>query len=431
MRTSTGWERPRAVTVAAAAWLLIASSMLAWADGWEETQAKLADRGITPALVYGGAAFANLDGGLRRGSTYLGNLDLQLTLDGQRLADWPGATVYLDALSIHGGRPSQFVGDAQGVSSIEAPAAFKLEEAWLQQNLFANQFSVLAGRYDLNSEFYRLHSAGLFLNSSFGVGPEFSQSGREGPSIFPFTSLGARFALKPERGIVLRAAVLDGVPFERPDGTHAAFQRGDGLLFVSEAAFLERPAPEDRPLSRRFRIGRSAMLPPYDAKLALGGWYYTATFDDLSGVDANGRPVQHRGSGGFYLLADGVLFRDLGRPGRRLAAFTELGFGDPRVNRFGSYAGAGLVASGLVSSRQSDELGLAVAIARNGAHFIALQEQQGAPVRNSEATIELTYSMQFAKWLAVQPDLQYVIDPNTDPSLRNALAFQLRFEATF
>src|SRR5713226_9376596 len=89
MRTSTGWERPRAVTVAAAAWLLIASSMLAWADGWEETQAKLADRGITSALVYGGAAFANLDGGLRRGSTYLGNLDLQLTLDGQRLADWP------------------------------------------------------------------------------------------------------------------------------------------------------------------------------------------------------------------------------------------------------------------------------------------------------------------------------------------------------
>jgi len=404
--------------------------MPAWAEGWEETQAKLADRGITPALVYDGDAFANLAGGLRRGSTYLGNLHLQLTLDGQRLADWPGATVYLDALSINGGRPSQLAGDAQGVSNIKAPAALKLEEAWLQQNFFANQFSVLAGLYDLNSEFYRLQSAGLFLNSSFGVGPEFSQSGREGPSIFPFTSLGARFALKPERGIVLRAAVLDGVPLERPDG-HAAFQSGDGLLFVSEAAFLARPAPEDRPLSHRFRLGRFAMLPPYDAKLAVGGWYYTATFDDLSEVDANGRPVQHRGSGGFYLLADGVLFQDLDRPGRRLAAFTQLGFGDARVNRFGSYIGAGLVASGLVSSRQSDELGLAVAIARNGSHFIALQEQQGAPARSSEATIELTYSMQVAKWLAVQPDFQYVINPNTDPSLRNALAFQLRFEVAF
>jgi porin len=141
--------------------------------------------------------------------------------------------------------------------------------------------------------------------------------------------------------------------------------------------------------------------------------------------------VQHRGSGGFYLLADRVIFQDPDNSGRSLTAFTQLGFGDPRVNRFGSYIGAGLVASGFVSSHQNDELGLAIAIARNGSHFIALQNQQGTPVLHSETTIELTYSMQVNKWLAVQPDLQYVIDPNTDPSVQNALAFQLRFEAAF
>ena len=47
--------------------------------------------------------------------------------------------------------------------------------------LFGNRFSALFGRYDLNSEFYRLQSAGLFLNSSFGIGPEFSLSGQNGP----------------------------------------------------------------------------------------------------------------------------------------------------------------------------------------------------------------------------------------------------------
>jgi hypothetical protein len=49
-------------------------------------------------------------------------------------------------------------------------------------------------------------SASLFLNSSFGIGPEFSQSGLEGPSIFPNTSVGARFAIKPIEEIVLRTA---------------------------------------------------------------------------------------------------------------------------------------------------------------------------------------------------------------------------------
>src|SRR5207253_10183357 len=43
-------------------------------------------------------------------------------------------------------------------SNLEAPppGAVRLEEAWLQQNLLDNRLSWLVGRYDLNTEFYRL-----------------------------------------------------------------------------------------------------------------------------------------------------------------------------------------------------------------------------------------------------------------------------------
>lgn len=99
---------------------------------------------------------------------------------------------------------------------------------------------MLVGRYDLNSEFYRLQSASLFLNSSFGIGPEFSQSGLEGPSIFPNTSVGARFAIKPIEEIVLRTAVLDGVPVDRPNGTREIFAQGDGVLAVTEVSVVVR-----------------------------------------------------------------------------------------------------------------------------------------------------------------------------------------------
>jgi len=105
--------------------------------------------------------------------------------------------VFLYGLGIHGGHPSRFAGDAQGVSSIEAPRKWTLEEAWLEQNLFGNRFSALVGRYDLNTEFYHVHTADLFLNASFGMGPEFSQSGNGGPSVFPNTSVGGRFEVKP------------------------------------------------------------------------------------------------------------------------------------------------------------------------------------------------------------------------------------------
>jgi porin len=384
-----------------------------------------------PGLVYDGAAFANLGGGVRHGGTYSSNLNLQLNVDGAALFGWPDTIAYLDALWLQGGLPSSFVGDAQGVSSISAPNGVKLYEAWVQKNLLANHVSVLAGLYDLNSEFYRLQSAGLFLNSSFGIGPEFSQSSVEGPSIFPSTSVGMRIAFKPADGVVVRIAVLDGVPVDRPNGGRGVFESGDGALIVGEVAFLNRPQLSTRPANGRLRIGRQAMLGEYDAKVAIGGWYYTATFDDLSETQAHGQPVQHRGSSGFYLLTDQLLYRNPDHPERKLTGFVQAGFGDYRVNRFGAYLGTGLIAVGVLEGRPTDELGIALAYARNGSHYMSAQPVQDAPVTSTEKTIELTYLIQVNSWLALQPDLQYVITPNTTTAIPNAWAFQLRIQMSF
>jgi porin len=400
-------------------------------DGWGRLRAQLIDQGIQPALIYDGAVFADLAGGLRQGATYLGTAHLQLTVDMSRLLGWPGATLFLDGLSTHGGHPSRFAGDAQGVSSLEAPARWTLEEGWIEQNLFGNQLSLLVGRYDLNSEFYRLHSASLFLNSSFGIGPELAQSGQGGPSIFPHTSVGTRLAFKPGQSVVLRAAILDGVPVNRPGGM-AIFARGDGVLLVGEAAYLIRPShTQQPPRSPRFRIGRLAGLSPYTGKVALGGWHYAAQFADLSHTNPTGQPVQHQGSSGLYVLADQTVYVDRQHPTRRLTLFSQLGLGDGRVNRFGGYTGAGFVLSGPLVTRTSDELGVAVAAAYNSAHFIDQQRTMGTRVKDVEMALEGTYLIQLTPWLAMQPDVQYVLHPNTDPAISHALVALLRFELSF
>jgi porin len=390
-----------------------------------------AARGLKPGLVYDGAAFANLRGGVRPGSTYTSNMNLQLNIDAAALLGWTDTIGYIDALWLHGGLPSNFVGDAQGVSNISAPNDTEIYEAWVQKNFLENHVSVLAGLYDLNSEFYRSQSAGLFLNSSFGIGPEFSQSGMNGPSIFPNTSVGMRVALKSAEGMVFRTAVLDGAPVDRPNGSHGVFERGDGALIVSEVAFLDRPQLQARPTSGRLRIGRQAMLGQYDSKVAIGGWYYTATFNDLSETQPDGQPVRHRGSGGFYVLTDQVLYKNPNQPGRRLTGFVQAGVGDSRVDRFGAYLGTGLTAVGVFERRPDDEVGLSLAYARNGSHYMSAQNMQDMPVTNAEKTIELTYLIQLNTWLALQPDLQYVITPNTTRAIPNALAFQLRVEVSF
>lgn len=359
---------------------------------------------VVPELVYDGAAFADLAGGLRRGTTYLGTLRFRLTVDGSRLAGVPGMTLYVEGLNIHGGHPSSLAGDAQGVSNLEGPARSTLYEGWIQQNLFGDRLSILVGRYDLNTEFYRLQSAGLFLNSSLGIGPEFSQSGRNGPSIYPNTSSGVRIAWKPARGVVLRAVAFDG-----------------GLL-VAESAYLFRTASkDDSPHNPRFRLGRMAGLPPYAAKIALGTWHYRGKYADLS------EPIQHRGSTGAYLLTDVTVYKDPERPARRINLFGQFGAGDARVNRFARYTGAGIVTSGLLNARENDELGVAIAVAHNGGHFAAAQSSAA----RSETTLECTYLAPLTSHLAIQPDVQYVMHPDTDRTRKNAFVASLHFELSF
>jgi porin len=417
----------RIVAVSLGVAAVLSGAAGACGQGASET---LAEHGVRPALIYDAEGFADLSGGARRGATGLDNLNLLLTLDMERLVSWRGATVFLDGLAIHGGRPSGFAGDAQGVSSIEAAPEWTLEEAWIQQNLFGNSFSALVGLYDVNSEFYHLHAADLFLNSSFGIGPEFSQSGQGGPSIFPKTAVGARFEVKPHAGVVLRGAVLDGVPVERPTG-RAVFAKADGLLLVSEAAFLDRPPPAQSPrrLPHRFLLGREAQLPPYDAKLAVGLWHYTATFDDLVRTRGDGTPLIHRGSSGAYVIGDAIVYKT--GSGRQVRVFGQIGLGDSRVNRFGLYTGGGVDLAGWIPGRKQDEIGFGVAAAHNGSPFIEQQRQTGQRVDRSEVTLELAYRSPITSWLNLQADLQDVVHPNTDPRVANALVSLIRIEVAF
>lgn len=46
----------------------------------------------------------------------------------------------------------------------------------------------------------------------------------------------------------------------------------------------------------------------------------------------------------------------------------------------------------------------------------------------TETALELTWLLQVGKHLAVQPDLQYILHPGTDPRRKDALVTALRFE---
>jgi porin len=247
----------------------------------------------------------------------------------------------------------------------------------------------------------------------------------EGPSIYPHTAVGGRFEVKPSLGTVLRVAVMDGVPVDRADGTSRVFAPGDGALIVGEFALLSRPdTAAPIPPNRRIGRGRSRS---YTGKVAIGAWYYTASFPDLVDTLASGAPLRHQGSAGAYLIADQAIWSEGDGSSRVLSVFGQLGIGDSRVNHIGGYIGGGVDLAAPFANRSSDALGLAAAAALTGSHYARAQRALGTPAAAAETAVELTYLGQVGRRFAVQPDLQYVIHPGTSRATPNALVVGLEF----
>ncbi|MEG3125694.1 carbohydrate porin [Sphingomonas sp. GB1N7] len=395
-------------------WIFVVALFLlarpAWAQderptGYPRSANEGSTRPVSLSGVYTADVRSDIGGGIARGTRYLDNLDLQIAVDADRLVGWHGARLFAYAIYNNGRNfSSDLVGDAQGVSNIETGVrALRLFEAWVEQDVGRNA-SLKAGLYNLNSEFDTTQSGGFFLISSHGIGPDFSQSGRNGPSIFPVTSLAVRAEGKLGTHWLARVAVLDGVPGDpaHPATTAIKLSARDGALVVGEVNYLSG-----------------------GMKAAIGAWGYTARFDAIPLGDASS---SGRGNAGAYVFAEYRLKGTRADDADGLAGWLRFGIADTRYNPIARYLGGGLVYSGTFKGRKDDQIGLSFAAASFGNRYRRSQALAGKSIGGREIVIEAGYLAVLAPWLRVQPDVQYVIRPGGDTSLGNAVVVGFRLK---
>jgi porin len=385
---------------------------------WLGLRDTLAERGIAFGLDYTFDVMGVVAGGVSRKVATLDDWDLTLTIDADKLVGWQGASFFVYGLGTGGRQVSKYAGVAQAVDNMEAPDTWKLYEAWFQQELLDGSLSLLLGLYDLNSEFDVIETASLFLQSSHGIGVDYAQSGLNGPSIFPTTSTAARLRYNPTERTYALFAVLDGVPGDPDDqhGTQIIWRRTDGVLLASEAGYVQGSLDGEGD-------------DPY-VKVGIGGWYYSANFDSIDTVDANGDPLRRGGNFGLYGLVEAMLWHEADRA-QGLSGWLRLGGANQHLNPFALYVGAGVVYTGPIPERDQDQVGFAIANAIAGNDLKDAARAAGASVEGAEVALELTYKAQLTGWLYVQPDVQYVINPGLSPDLDAALILGMRLGVRF
>lgn len=377
---------------------------------WGGARTNLSERGVTLEVVLKADVLSNLSGGIKRGTKYMDNWDFKLKADADKLWGWTNTTAFLQVISNHGGKLNgTHVGSFMGVDNIEVNTnTTKLFHAWLERSFFDEKFSVLAGLYPVDSQFYVTDSTGVFLHPTGGMAAEVAQTGAGGPSIFPTSSFGLRATWQPTAKYYFQAALVDGVPGNpnNPHGTHVRFDRGDGTLAIMETGY--RPAEEI-------------------SKYAVGYWRYTPRFDDLVDTDALGNPAR-RINRGAYFLAEQTVLREKDDSSQGLTLFFRYGVANGDVNTLDYSSSLGLRYKGLLPGRDEDEFGVLLTRGHAGAKFI---QAAATPLATNETALEITYRAKVNPWLAIQPTVQRISNPGHDPALGDAWIAGARFEIAF
>ncbi len=408
-------------------------------------RAYLAERGITYVVTYIAEGLASPHGGLRRGATFGGRLDSGVDIDLERFAGWTGALFHTDFFVIHGqGLSRKFVNNLTTVSGIEALPSVRLFELWIEQRFLDDTLSLKLGQISADTEFAIAQTGVVFMNAGFGwpnIGAVVLPSG--GP-IYPLATPAVRVKYAPNANLSIQAGLFNGDPagvptlvenidsqIRNPSGTD--FRVNDPPLAIAEIAYAYNIEPD------------AAGLP---GTVTLGGWHHFGRFASprldmvdgrlLADPTASGIARRFRGDDGIYGMIDQTLFHEPGTANEGASAFLRLSAVPGDRNLVDLYVDAGIAYKGLLPGRPNDTLGLGLIYSRIGPAARAFDRdnlifgQGNAPVRSSEAVIELTYQAEIMPGFTIQPDVQYVMRPGggletaDGRRLHNAAVFGLR-----
>jgi porin len=253
------------------------------------------------------------------------------------------------------------------------------------------------GKQDSNVDFVAVDYGGDFTGSSFAVIPTVPMP------TFPDPALGAAVFWEPIDWISLGAGCYEGTPRGSTNGFTTAFGEHGGSFTIAELALKTTlGAQEDLPGTYR-----------------AGGWYHSSDFDEVGNAI---NPDVYAGNHGYYLAFDQMLCLEAENSDQGLGLFFQFGRSPEDRNEIDRYVGGGLSYVGLLAGHDEDITGIGLAQA-------CWSDRMAGVSR--ETAVELFYQAQLTESLFVKPDLQYIANPGGDGTIRDALAFGVRFGTVF
>lgn len=372
---------------------------------WGGWRSRLDDTGILVDAFLTCDASTLLAGGVDAHGTALRSLfDATLTLDGERLLDWRGSSLFADFQVQRGDDGSLDTGDLQRYSNIDGDDRTQLAKLWLLLASADDAVRLRLGKSDTNADFDFVEHGYRFLHASFGHSPTML-----GMPTYPDASYGAALLTQVGGGFYANAGVYDGAAQTGVEtgrrGPRTLFGAPSDLYWISE-------------VGRAWSGGASGM----HGRVGLGVFHHTGDFARYDGGTTHGTTGYYATLSQQLTPATAAADAD-GRGG--LGGFLQYGWADPQLSPFEHHLGAGLEWTGPLTRRPDDVIGL-------GASWARFSQVRGTGLRgDGELAVELYYQLQLTPFCSLQPDLQWIHDPGGRADVADVLVLSLRTSLTF
>jgi porin len=319
------------------------------------------NRGLSTSLHLDAETLGVVGGSGERQAISVAAFQAALTLDTAQAGWWQDGQFDFMLMGLRSnGNLESATQTVQLPSNLWAPNFLRLYQLSYRQQIGPG--FVQGGIMDVNNTFDTTGVAGHLHNASFGIAPTLTSNANI--ATFPNPGLGLMGGLDLGSGWSTQAGVWQG----DPPGMTGALHRG--ALWIAEADYSWGEAEHTQ------------------GTLKLGAWHLQQS-TSAYGPDSDG----------LYAVNE-WRWKDASR--REWAAFLQGGWSPAASNSVQGYIGAGVRIQGLNAARPADVLTLGVAQAR----------LNSLP---SETVVEAVYSLQLARHLYLQPDIQHIQNPGGEP----------------
>ena len=378
---------------------------------WMDARSSLADRGIQFNLLFIADPFGNVTGGRRGGASDYNLFGFGVVLT-EQLLGWRGGQFHVGfAVNFGNSVSKNYVGNSFPIQLADvADAHPRLTYLSYTQSLAGDKLSIRLGRTTINSVGGEEFMGSQYFKAFTSVGIDLVPLGvflnAPGAFGYPDTTWGARIKFAPVKRFYTMVSAYNGDSALKQGARHGVDFSLHGPLFL---------------------IGEFGVR-GNSGNLKFGGYYNGGTANAFAST-AGRQPETSRDRYGLYVVGDHVLMR-FGDPGqdRHLGVFGAFTAApDQRVNQVPYFFDSGLVVYGPSRRRLKDFIGSAGVCGSYSSDLRRTEEIQPTirGIQHFETTFELNYGWTIRPVLLMQPDLQYIVHPNGNERLPNALAIGL------